>query len=108
MYIVAEDPFSGSLIKLAGEVSLNPQTGQIVTTFKNTPDVPFENLELHFFGGERAPLATPTRCGTYTTTAVVHAVGRQRSRDLGIVVQDRTRPGRWPVSRVRPCRSARL
>ena len=70
MYIVAEDPYSGSLIKLAGEVSLNPQTGQIVTTFKNTPDVPFENLELHFFGGERAPLATPSRCGTYTTTAV--------------------------------------
>jgi DNA-binding beta-propeller fold protein YncE len=70
MYIVAEDPFSGSLVKLAGEVSLNPGTGQIVTTFKNTPDVPFENLELHFFGGERAPLATPTRCGTYTTQAV--------------------------------------
>jgi hypothetical protein len=70
MYIVAEDPYSGSLIKLAGEVTLNPQTGQIVTTFKNTPDLPFENLELHFFGGERAPLSTPTRCGTYTTTAV--------------------------------------
>ncbi len=70
MYIVAEDPYSGSMIKLAGEVSLNPQTGQIVTTFKNTPDLPFENLELHFFGGERAPLATPSRCGTYTTTAV--------------------------------------
>ena len=70
MYMVAEDPYSGSLIKLAGEVSLNPQTGQIVTTFKNTPDLPFENLELHFFGGERAPLATPSRCGTYTTTAV--------------------------------------
>jgi hypothetical protein len=69
MYIVAEDPYSGSLIKLAGEVNLSP-TGQIVTTFKNTPDVPFENLELHFFGGERAPLSTPTRCGTYTTTAV--------------------------------------
>ncbi len=70
MYIVAEDPYSGSLVKLAGEVSINPDTGQIVTTFKNTPDVPFENLELHFFGGERAPLATPSRCGTYTTTAV--------------------------------------
>ncbi len=70
MYIVVEDPYSGSLIKLAGEVSLNPSTGQIVTTFKNTPDLPFENLELHFFGGERAPLATPSRCGTYTTTAV--------------------------------------
>ena len=70
MYIVVEDPYSGSLIKLAGEVTLNPQTGQIVTTFKNTPDLPFENLELHFFGGERAPLSTPSRCGTYTTTAV--------------------------------------
>jgi hypothetical protein len=70
MYLVAEDPYSGSLVKLAGEVSLNPATGQIVTTFKNTPDIPFENLELHFFGGERAPLSTPTRCGTYTTTAV--------------------------------------
>ncbi len=69
MYLVAEDPFSGSLIKLAGEVRLTA-TGQIVTTFKNTPDLPFENLELHFFGGERAPLATPTRCGTYTTKAV--------------------------------------
>ncbi len=70
MYLVAEDPFSGSLLKLAGEVSIDPDTGQIVTTFKNTPDVPFENLELHFFGGERAPLATPSHCGTYTTTAV--------------------------------------
>jgi DNA-binding beta-propeller fold protein YncE len=70
MYIVVEDPYSGSLVKLAGEVSLNPATGQIVTTFKNTPDLPFENLELHFFGGERAPLSTPSHCGTYTTTAV--------------------------------------
>jgi DNA-binding beta-propeller fold protein YncE len=69
MYMVAEDPYSGSLIKLAGEVSLS-ETGQIVTTFKNTPDLPFENLELHFFGGERAPLSTPSRCGTYTTKAV--------------------------------------
>ncbi len=68
MYIVAEDPYSGSLIKLAGEVKLSA-TGQIVTTFENTPDLPFENLELHFFGGERAPLSTPSRCGTYTTTA---------------------------------------
>jgi hypothetical protein len=69
MYLIAEDPVSGTLIKLTGEVSLNQETGQIVTTFKNTPELPFEELELHFFGGERAPLTTPAHCGTYTTNA---------------------------------------
>jgi NHL repeat len=81
MYLVVEDPVSGTLVKLTGEVRLCENAGeilngvscqapgQIVTTFKNTPDVPFEELELHFFGGERAPLTTPSRCGTYTTNA---------------------------------------
>jgi hypothetical protein len=68
MYLIAEDPASGTIIKLTGEVHLT-ETGQIVTTFKNTPDLPFEELQLHFFGGERAPLTTPSRCGTYTTQA---------------------------------------
>jgi hypothetical protein len=67
MYIVAEDPESGVLVKLPGEVSLNPQTGQLVATFSNTPQAPAEEIELHFFGGERAPLATPAHCGSYTT-----------------------------------------
>jgi DNA-binding beta-propeller fold protein YncE len=81
MYMMVEDPVSGSTVKLAGEVRLCENTGevldnvtcqapgQIITTFKNTPDLPFEELELHFFGGERAPLSTPSRCGTYTTQA---------------------------------------
>ncbi len=68
-YIVAEDPISGVLVKLPGEVKLNPMTGRVEATFLNTPQAPFENLEVHLFGGERAPLSTPTRCGTYTTTA---------------------------------------
>ena len=68
MYIVAEDPVSGVLVKLAGQVHLSA-TGQIVTTFENNPQAPFEDAELHFFGGERAPLSTPRYCGAYTTTA---------------------------------------
>jgi hypothetical protein len=68
-YIVAEDPVSGVLLKLAGEDKLNQETGQIVSTFENTPQAPFENLELRFFGGQTAPLATPTHCGTYKTNA---------------------------------------
>jgi hypothetical protein len=82
MYMLIEDPVSGSTVKLAGEVRLCESTGevvdgmtcqvpgQIITTFENTPDLPFEELELHFFGGERAPLTTPSRCGTYTTQAI--------------------------------------
>jgi hypothetical protein len=81
MYIVAEDKVSGSLVKLPGEVSLCKNAGdtfagmtceapgQIITSFENNPQVAFEDAELHFFGGERSPLATPARCGSYTTHA---------------------------------------
>ncbi len=70
MYLVAEEKESGVLLKLPGEVSVNPVTGQLTSTFKNTPQAPFEDLELHFFGGERAPLSTPPLCkGGYLTTA---------------------------------------
>src|ERR1700722_13351760 len=71
LYVYVEDPVSGSRVKLAGEVVSDPVTGQLVSTFKNTPQLPFETFELHFFGGDRAPLASPARCGAYTTTAAI-------------------------------------
>jgi len=71
LYIVAEDPVSGTLVKVAGEVKPDPVTGQLVSTFDNTPQLPFEDLKLHFFGGSRAPLSTPASCGSYTTTASI-------------------------------------
>jgi len=71
LYLVAKDPYSGVIIKLAGEVKPDPVTGQLVSIFKNTPELPFEDLVVHFFGGSRAPLGTPAQCGSYTTTASI-------------------------------------
>src|SRR5580704_315710 len=67
MYIVAEDPTSGVLVIVPGEVHLSP-SGQIVAVFEDSPQAPFEDASVHFFGGERAPLATPAYCGVYTAT----------------------------------------
>jgi hypothetical protein len=69
MYIIAKDPISGTLVKLPGSASLDPNTGRITTTFANNPQLAFEDAEIHLFGGERAPLSTPSSCGTKTTEA---------------------------------------
>jgi hypothetical protein len=69
LYIVAEEEQSKVLVKLAGEVEINPTTGQLISKFKNTPQTPFETLTLHLTSGERASQATPAHCGEYTATA---------------------------------------
>jgi hypothetical protein len=58
----------GTRIKLAGRVDVDPQTGQITSTFEGNPQQPFENLHIHFGGGTRALLANPTSCGQKSMT----------------------------------------
>ncbi len=70
-YIVVDDPTTGVLIKIPGRLDPDPLTGQIVATFDENPQFPFSDLKLHFFGGPRAPLTTPSGCGTYTTSSVL-------------------------------------
>jgi hypothetical protein len=66
-YIVAEG--EGALIKLAGKFELDSTTGQITATFDNNPQLPFDELEVHFFSGSHGALATPQVCGVYTVNA---------------------------------------
>jgi hypothetical protein len=86
MYLDAENAAEGIRAKAAGEVLENPVTGQLTAHFEgdpvfehdpafagepeaqSLPELPFEDVEVHFFGGDRAPLGTPARCGSYTTT----------------------------------------
>jgi hypothetical protein len=67
IYLAVHDPATGIVVKLAGHVEADPVTGQLTTTFKNNPQLPFSDLKLKFFGGSRAPLITPSGCGTYET-----------------------------------------
>jgi len=62
LYMVAKIRERGILIKQAGKVALDPNTGRIVSTFDDLPQVPFDTFKLHFFAGGRAPLVTPAKC----------------------------------------------
>jgi hypothetical protein len=57
----------GVNLKLIGTVHLNTTTGQLVTTFENTPDAPLNEFKLEFSGGAQAALVTPPTCRVYTT-----------------------------------------
>jgi uncharacterized repeat protein (TIGR01451 family) len=67
LYLTAFDEESGVRVKLAGDVHLDQATGRLTSTFKNSPQVPFETLTVHFFGGPTATQSTPPECGTYVS-----------------------------------------
>ncbi len=71
IYLVVEDEQTGIVAKLAGEVTPDSQTGQLTATFTENPQLPIEDVDLHFFEGPRAALKTPLTCGQYTTTSTL-------------------------------------
>ena len=71
LYIAVDDPLSGVVVKIPGEVKPDPETGQLTTTFDETPQTPFEDFELDFDKGPLAALRTPAVCGDYATEATL-------------------------------------
>jgi hypothetical protein len=69
IYISINDPETGIVGKLAGEVTPDPSTGRLTTVVDDNPQVPFEDFQLDFFGGAAAALKTPATCGKYTTAS---------------------------------------
>jgi hypothetical protein len=71
LYVVAKDRERGVIVKTAGKITPNPITGQLTTTFQNTPQQPFSRFTLKFKPGATAPLATPPACGGFGSTAAL-------------------------------------
>ena len=69
LYMVLKIPDRGVLVKLAGKVTTDPDTGQITTVFDEIPQLPVATFRLHFREGARAPLITPPTCATHTATS---------------------------------------
>jgi hypothetical protein len=69
LYIAAQA--DGALVKLAGRVSTDPATGQLTSTFENTPQLPFSEFKLSLFGGPRGSLATNESCGQFEAAVLL-------------------------------------
>jgi hypothetical protein len=69
LYITVNDPKTGIVVKLAGKVTPDPNTGRLSAVFEDNPQRPFEDFRLHFFGGSGGSLRTPAVCGAYSTTS---------------------------------------
>jgi uncharacterized repeat protein (TIGR01451 family) len=66
VYVVARIPNRGVIVKLEGKVTPNEETGQLVTTFEDLPQLPFDKATFSFRPGEAAPLVTPPVCGSFS------------------------------------------
>jgi hypothetical protein len=67
VYLVAKAPERGILVKVAGNLQANPNTGRLTATFDKLPQLPYSSLVVHFREGQRSPLASPSACGTVNT-----------------------------------------
>jgi hypothetical protein len=67
IYFVARSPQRGIAVKVPGKLDADPRTGSLVATFRNLPQLPYSNFNVHFRDGQRSPLASPPTCGLYST-----------------------------------------
>jgi hypothetical protein len=83
LYMVVRAPQKGVIVKLAGNVATDPETGQLTTSFAGNPQVPFSKLSLKFNSGATAPLSSPPICGSFTAEAdLTPWSGAESSRHL--------------------------
>jgi hypothetical protein len=67
VYLVAKAPQRGILVKVAGKLEGDANSGTLTASFDNLPQLPYTDLKVHFREGQRSPLATPGVCGSFAT-----------------------------------------
>jgi hypothetical protein len=64
--LVFENEERGILVKLAGAIRVDAQTGKVTATFADNPQLPVDHVSVRLKVGARAPLVTPASCGEKT------------------------------------------
>jgi hypothetical protein len=100
IYLVAEAP--GVQVKLAGEVHLDPATGQVTTTVHGIPQAPLSAIRLHLFGGPGAALANPSLCGSYTTNTQLTSYSSLTPEEPSSAFQIASGPGGGACASTQP------
>jgi hypothetical protein len=70
-YMVIKNARYGIIVKQPTKVEPDPETGRLIATADQIPQLPFSHFRLHFREGARSPLVTPPSCGEHKATAVL-------------------------------------
>lgn len=69
VYVVLDDPATGTLIKLPARLQAGAADGRIGVTIDRMPQLPLGRVQLEFAGGSGGLFATPPTCGRYDAGA---------------------------------------
>jgi hypothetical protein len=72
LYMVIRNEKLGIVVRQPLKIDPDPQTGRLVSTVSEIPQLPFSDFHLHFREGPRAPLITPATCGNYAIDATLY------------------------------------
>jgi hypothetical protein len=70
LFVTAESAQYGISARLIGNTKANPKTGQLTTTFAETPQVPFTSVKIHL-DDAKGVLSSPPTCSPATTTSTM-------------------------------------
>jgi len=70
IFVLAESKEYGISARLIGNTKADPKTGQLTTTFTETPQVPFTSVKIHL-DDAKGVLSSPPTCSPADTTSVM-------------------------------------